>query len=117
LTIFGAETNVVQQASGLMTAQALSTNGMRNTQDDEMLVSMASAHGGPGTDVDVGPEQLASDMELLYQVGRVVHHGQQAMLTCINAGMSCVSASDSAARHSAGNCATCDQCSCKTQLG
>ena len=42
---------------------------MCTEQDDEMLVSMASAHGGPGADVDVDPEQLASDMELLYQVG------------------------------------------------
>lgn len=42
---------------------------MCNTQDDEMLVSMASAHAGPGADVDTRPEQQASDMELLYQVG------------------------------------------------
>ena len=42
--------------------------GMCDEQDDEMLVSMASAHGGSGDDADARPEQQASDMELLYQV-------------------------------------------------
>jgi hypothetical protein len=57
---------------------------MYTEQDDEMLVSMASAHGAPGADVNVAPEQLASDMELLHQVGGPAPEAQSANNLCLH---------------------------------
>ena len=64
-TISGVQNHMHQ---GYRRADPLTMSGVCNEQDDEMLVSMASAHGGSGDDADMRPEQQASDMELLYQV-------------------------------------------------